>query len=113
MKKAEFLGSSLKVIRGFPEAAIKRMGYEIHRLQCGDDPTDFKPIGGVGNGVSEICVSEDQSWYRAFYVAKFEGAIYILHAFEKKRNKTDPKDIKAGKKVYNELVLRKKKEVRK
>jgi phage-related protein len=112
MKDTEFLGSSLKVIKGFPGAAKARIGNEIQRLQRGADPTDFKSMKDLGSGVSEICVSEDQSWYRAFYVSKFEDAIYILHAFEKKRNKTDPKDIKAGKKIYNELALRKKKEAK-
>ena len=87
------------------------MGYEIHRLQQGEDPTDFKPVKDF-TGVSEIRVNEDDSWFRAFYVAKFEGVIYILHAFEKKRNKTDPKDIAKGKKIYKELILQKQKEAK-
>jgi phage-related protein len=66
----------------------------------------------VGSSVYEICVSEDLSWYRAFYVAKFEDTVHILHAFEKKRNKTSKKDKDAGKKVYNELVLNRKKEAK-
>ena len=104
MKKAKFLGSSLKTIKGFPEEAKQQIGYEIHRLQKGKDPTDFAPMKEVGSGVFEIRVSEDQSWFRAFYVTKFEDEIHILHAFEKKRNKTSPKDINAGKRVYKQLL---------
>jgi phage-related protein len=104
MKKAEFLGNSLKAIKGFPDAAKQRIGNEIHRLQRGASPTDFKPIKAVGAGVFEIRVSEGQSWFRAFYATKFKGKIYIIHAFEKKRNQTDPKDIRAARKIYSSLV---------
>lgn len=112
MKEAEFLGSSLRVIRGFPDAAKQRIGNEIQRLQRGESPIDSKPFKDVGPGVSEIRVSEDQSWFRAFYVTKFEGSIYILHAFEKKRNETDPKDIAAAKTTYKALIRRKQKEAK-
>tara|TARA_R110002073_G_scaffold9346_1_gene47948 strand:+ start:503 stop:835 length:333 start_codon:yes stop_codon:yes gene_type:complete len=110
MKSAKFLGNSLKVIRGFPATAKQCIGNEIHRLQRGADPTAMRPMREVGAGVFEIRVREELSWFRAFYVSKFEDDIYILHAFEKKRNRTAPKDIKAGKKIYNELVRQKQKE---
>ena len=112
MKSAVFLGNSLKVIRGFPDAAKQRIGNEIHRRQRGADPTDMKPMGGAGSGVCEIRAREDLSWFRAFYVAKFKGKIYILHAFEKKRNETAQTDIKAGRKIYNELIRQQQQEAR-
>lgn len=57
-------------------------------------PDDFKPMKSVGPGVYE----------RAFYVAKFEEAIYVLHAFEKKTRKTASQDIKIGQQRYKELI---------
>ena len=111
LKAVTFLGNSLKIIKGFPEPARQRLGYAIHRLQRGAKPTDFKSMKDVGKGVFEIRIDEAGSWFRAFYVSKFEESIYILHAFEKKRNKTTPQDLKAGKIEYNALVQRRKKEV--
>ena len=112
LKAVDFLGNSLKTIREFPEPARQRVGNEIHRLQRGANPTDFKPMKGVGAGVFEIRVDEADSWFRAFYVTKFGESIYILHAFEKKRNKTSPRDIKTGKTEYSALVQRRKKEAK-
>lgn len=112
LKAVAFLGNSLKIIKGFPEPARQRLGYEIHRLQRGAEPTDFKSMKEVGQGVFEIRVDEADSWFRALYVTKFEESIYILHAFEKKRNKTSPQDIRVGKTEFNALVQRRKKEAK-
>ncbi|GAP93651.1 type II toxin-antitoxin system RelE/ParE family toxin [Leptolyngbya sp. NIES-2104] len=57
----------------------------------------------VGQGTQEIRVrTEDQ--YRVFYVAKFAEAIYILHAFQKKTQKTAQKNIKLGQQRYQQMV---------
>jgi phage-related protein len=39
----------------------------------------------IGQGVNEIRVPIEGQ-YRVIYVAKFEDAIYVLHAFLKKQN---------------------------
>jgi phage-related protein len=46
----------------------------------------------VGPGVSEIRIRTEVE-HRIFYVAKFEEAVYVLHAFEKKTQKTSKHDI--------------------
>lgn len=106
MKKAIFRSSSLADIKDFPEAARKDAGFAIDDIQHGRMPADFKPMPDVGSGVYEIRIStppaKDQ--YRVFYVAKFEEAVYILHAFHKKTQKTAKKDINKGKRVYAELI---------
>jgi phage-related protein len=38
---------------------------------------------GIGSGVKEIRIHEENE-YRVIYVAKFESAIHVLHAFVKK-----------------------------
>lgn len=103
-KKAIFLGSSLERIKLFPAAAKARVGYQIFRLQCGEQPNDFKAVKSVGPGVYEIRVAADRSWYRAFYCLKFRDSIFILHAFEKKQNKTSNKDLRIARKALRELV---------
>ena len=42
--------------------------------------------------------------HRVFYVAKFEEAIYVVHAFEKKRPKTSRRDIELARARLSELI---------
>ena len=59
----------------------------------------------VGPGVIEVRVHAGGE-YRVFYVAKFASAIYVLHAFGKKTQKTASSDVSAGRKRYQELLGR-------
>jgi len=61
----------------------------------------------IGSGVIEIRVHAEGE-FRAFYVAKFEEAVYVLHVFFKKTRKTSPLDIELGKKRYMYLLKRRK-----
>ncbi len=47
---------------------------------------------GVGSGVVEIRI-HTAAEHRVLYVAKFEEAVYVLHAFEKKARRTPKRDI--------------------
>ena len=76
------------------------MGLELMRVQYGGQPTDFKPMASVGAGVYEIRVRDPSGAYRAFYVAKFDSVVYVLHAFQKKSQKTAKSDIELGKLRY-------------
>ena len=91
MKSVTWCGDSRARIRGFPEAARRKAGHELNRVQHGHDPEDWKPIPSVGTGVREIRVRV-QGQHRVLYVANFEEAIYVLHAFTKKTRKT-PKQV--------------------
>ncbi len=53
----------------------------------------------VGTGVIEIRVRAD-GVYRLFYVAKFAEAVYVLHAFQKKSQKTAALDIDLARARY-------------
>lgn len=102
-KPVEFCGDSLERLRDFPDAARQRMGYQVGRLQAGEQPDDFKPMKTVGTGVYEIRVKDDTNEFRSFYIAKRRDAIYILHCFQKKTEQTAPADIALGKKRLKEL----------
>ena len=71
----------------------------MRAVQQGKEPTDFKPIPSVGPGAYEIRIQLDDA-YRVFYVAKFEEAIYVFHAFQKKTQKTAKHDIEIGRQRY-------------
>jgi phage-related protein len=55
-------------------------------------PTDWKPVPAVGTGVSEIRI-RGRVEHRILYVAKFEEAVYVLHAFAKKTQRIPKADL--------------------
>ena len=57
----------------------------------------------VGKGVQEIRIRTPDA-YRIFYIAKFAEAIYILHAFQKKTQKTARNNIELGQQRYKQLL---------
>ena len=59
----------------------------------GGEPSDFKALHGVGQGVYELRVREKGNAYRAAYVARFDEALYILHVWQKKSEKTARPDL--------------------
>ncbi len=106
-KQLAWLGGSKKIIRKFPTEARKEAGYQIYRVQQGLVPTDFKPMPSMGLGVFEIRLHRPHE-HRVIYVSKFQEAVYILHAFEKKTQKTAEREIKVAKQSYKEMLLRRK-----
>ena len=80
MRPVCFLGDSLKCIRDFPDDARHDVGYQLDKVQRGDQPEDFKPMPSIGKGVEEIRVSEPSGAYRIIYLAR--AVIYLTnHTF--------------------------------
>lgn len=94
-----FIGSSRDDLREFPAEVRKAFGDELLRVQNGLMPVDFKPLKDVGKGAYEIRVHLNGAW-RVIYVAKFANAVYVLHAFEKKTQKTSQSDMELAKRRY-------------
>jgi phage-related protein len=87
-KLVSFLGDSLSRLQDFPEDARRAAGREIDRVQLGREPADWKPMPTIGKGVREIRVKERAGAFRVIYVANIGSKIYVLHAFQKKTQKT-------------------------
>jgi phage-related protein len=104
MQPLRFLGDSLKCLRDFPEDVRHDAGYQLDKVQCGDQPDDFKPMPTIGKGVEEIRVSDSSGAYRVIYLARRADAVYVLHAFQKKTRTTPKKDVEIAKKRYGQLV---------
>ena len=102
MKPLNFIGSSLDDLRNFPDEARKAAGFELYSVQCGLEPSDWKPMPGIGRGVKEIRVHVLGEW-RIIYVAKFEDAVYVLHSFQKKSRKTNQRDVEIARKRYGQI----------
>lgn len=103
MKPLEFRGTSLSDLRAFPESARREAGYQLDRVQHGLEPSDWKPMSTVGQGVQEIRISDQAGAFRVIYVAKFSSAVYVLHCFQKKTQKTSKADLDLAAKRYAEL----------
>jgi len=105
MKKIQFLGDSLKSLTEFPEDAKHDVGYQLDKVQRGEQPDDFKPMPSIGKGVEEIRVRDDSGIYRVIYTARLADAVYVLHAFQKKTQTTAKRDIALASKRYAELMI--------
>ncbi|UNN05102.1 type II toxin-antitoxin system RelE/ParE family toxin (plasmid) [Rhodococcus opacus] len=104
MKKIQFMGSALEDLRGFPGAVRRQCGYQLDRVQQGVEPTDWKPMVGVGSGVREIRVRDGSGAFRVIYVAKFADRVVVLHCFQKKSQKTSAADLATAKKRYQQVI---------
>ena len=102
MKPLKWLGSSYSRLLEFPKSALRQVGYQLGKIQRGEEPADWKPMNSVGPGALEIRIHEPHE-HRVIYVAKFEDAVYVLHAFEKKTQKTPEKDLNIARRAYAEL----------
>ena len=67
-------------------------GYELMKVQLGQDPSDWKPLRSIGPGVREIRIRVG-TIYRILYLASLGDAVYVLHAFEKRTQKTSVRDV--------------------
>jgi phage-related protein len=104
MKSVRFLGNSLKALRDFPEDARQDAGYQIDKVQRGEQPDDFKPMPAIGKGVEEIRIWDESGTYRVVYTARLADAVVVLHAFQKKTQTTSKRDIDLAKDRFTEFM---------
>jgi len=102
-KPLSWLGSSLDDLRAFPKDARREAGYQLGRVQQGLMPSDWRPMGTVGPGAYEIRIHTGVE-HRVFYVAKFEEAVYVLHAFQKRTRQTSQADLTLARTRHVDLV---------
>lgn len=103
VKPLVWIGDSLENVRGFAVAARKQTGFELWEIQQGKPPSDWKPLTPVGPGVRELRVGSERA-YRVVYVAALSEAVYVLHAFEKRSQKTSKLDIDLARARFRALI---------
>lgn len=104
LKPLEFRGSALGDLRTFPSAARREAGFQLDRVQRGLEPGDWKPMATIGQGVREIRIRDEGGAFRIIYVTKFVEAVFVLHCFQKKSQRTAREDIALATQRYKELV---------
>jgi phage-related protein len=83
-----WIGSSRDDVREFPGQVSHSMGFALWQAPLGRKHRDAKVLKGFGGaGVLEVVEDHDGNTYRAVYRVKFAGAVYVLHAFQKKSKK--------------------------
>ena len=90
LKPVQWVGASKADLRRFPDRVQHRMGFAIHQAQIGLRHRDAKPLKGFGSGVLEVVSRHDGDTFRAVYTVRFETAVYVLHAFQKKARRGIP-----------------------
>ena len=85
-KPLRWVGSSREDLRLFPPAVRQVVGTALFFAQTGRKHPAAKPIAGIvkGAGVLEIVEDHDTNTFRTVYTVRFAGAVYVLHAFQKK-----------------------------
>ena len=101
-KPLHWVSSSKRDFLGFPAPVKDDMGNALGIAQFGGTAPMAKPWKGLGPGVLEIVESHEGNAYRAVYTVRFEKAIYVLHAFQKK----SPQGIRTAKRDVDLVAAR-------
>lgn len=107
LKDVHWHGDSLDVIREFPRTVRVDIGSELYLLQPGETLLHSRPFPSVGRGVWEIRIKDPSGSFRVFYVVRRRDGIHVLHAFQKKTQKTRKSDIELGRTRYKDLQRKK------
>ena len=104
-KLLSFEGTARQDLKAFPEIARSVAGQELYFVQIGERPADWKPMPTIGQGVAEIRIHRGGA-FRVIYIARFEEAVYVLHCFQKKSQRTSRTDLELATTRYKALITR-------
>jgi phage-related protein len=102
-KPVHCMASSLIDLKAFPEEARRDAGFNLDFVQRGLEPEDWKPMRTVGAGVNEIRVRDASGAFRVIYLATRPEAVYVLHCFQKKTEKTSQRDMDLAQQRFNAI----------
>jgi phage-related protein len=87
-KPVFWVASSRKDVKKFPKGVRQVVGQALFDAQTGGKHPSARPLKGFGGaGVLEVVEDDNGNTYRTVYTVKFAGAVYVLHAFQKKSKK--------------------------
>lgn len=84
VKPVRWMGSSKKDVKSFPATVKREIGTALFAAQRGFTDPAVKPLKGLGCGVIEIVTSYVGGTWRTVYTVRYQGAVYVPHAFQKK-----------------------------
>jgi phage-related protein len=84
-RELRWIGSAQHDLRALPDDVRHDFGHELWMVQQGETPPNASPFElSVANEVMKLTERHEGDTYRCVYAAKFEKAVYVLHAFQKK-----------------------------
>jgi len=78
----------------FPASVRREAGFQLDKVQHGENPDDWKPMPTIGTGVKEIRLRDTKGAFRVIYIAQIGDAVHVLHCFQKKTAKTGITDLR-------------------
>lgn len=88
LKAVHWVGSSRRDLKTFPRDVQREIGQALYAAQRGDEFPSVKALKGFGGrSILEIVTGSAEGTYRTVYTVRFQDAIYVLHAFQKKSKK--------------------------
>ena len=85
LKPLRWIGSAHDDVKSFPKPVRSDVGQALYAAQKGETDPSAKPMHGFGGrSVLEIVAPFDGNTWRTVYTVRFEEAVYVLHAFQKK-----------------------------
>src|SRR5712692_6876149 len=79
-----WVSSAKRDLLGFPDPVRDEIGVALSVAQFGGKHPSAKPWKGEGAGVLEVVEDYRGDSFRAVYCVRFQQAVYVLHAFQKK-----------------------------
>jgi phage-related protein len=77
MKAVIWMGGSREDLRAFPAGARRQAGYQLDKVQRGDEPEDWKPLKAIGQGVRELRIRESSGAFRIVYIATLPKGVRL------------------------------------
>lgn len=84
MKTIFWNKSASKDFGKFPEGAQERILSALQVAAEGGMADFAKPMKGLGSGVFEVALKYRRDAYRTVYAVQIKGAVWVVHAFQKK-----------------------------
>ena len=85
LKPLRWVGSTLQDLKSFPPEVRSHIGYALYAAQSDEMDPSAKPLKGFGGAnILEIVAPFAGDTWRAVYTVRFQDAVYVLHAFQKK-----------------------------
>ena len=100
-----WVGSSKKDLMALPTPVRKFFGHALHFAQVWERHDAAKVLKGFGSaGVLEVVEDNSDGTYRAVYSIRLEEAVFVLHCFQKKSQKTSSEDVAIATRRYKDLI---------
>ena len=104
MKPVRSLGDSLKCLRDFPEDTRQDAGYQLDKVQRGEQPDASSPCLQLARASRRSGYGTTRAPTGFVYSARIADAVYVLHAFQKKAQATSKRDIDTAKEHFAQLM---------